>query len=73
MDMSNHIELLIPPPATEPASGAIPAVADNLRLDRRWVRWLKRGRIHDRRVRRRFSLLLGGLTAAAVLLFVFSG
>ena len=71
--MHNDIELLIPPPSTAVSFDPIAHVTRDAGLNRRWVLWLKRGRVHDRRIRRRFSVVFSVLTVTAVLLYAFRG
>ena len=70
--MNTDVELLVPVPVT----GTSRVDGDNtvdVDFNRRWALWLKRGRAHDRRVRRRFRVLFGVLAIAAVLLYAFLG
>jgi len=70
--MNSDVELLVPVPVT----GTSRVDGDNtagVGFNRRWALWLKRGRAHDRRVRRRFRALFGVLVIAAVLSYAFLG
>ena len=69
----HDVELLIPTPATGVPGTPVPNVSGNPGLNRGWALWLMRARVHDQRVRLRFSLVFGVLTVAAVLLYAFRG
>jgi len=68
--MNTDVELLVPVPVTGTSRVDGDTTAD-VGFNRRWALWLKRGRAHDRRVRRRFRVLFGVLLIAAVLLYAF--
>jgi len=68
--MNTDVELLVPAPVTGTSRVDGDTTAD-VGFNRRWALWLKRGRAHDRRVRRRFRVLFGVLLIAAVLLYAF--
>ena len=58
-------------PTTAPSHG-VPLVADDGEFERRWAAWVARGRVHERRVRRRFvvaaaAIAIGGAIALAFL------
>jgi len=70
--MHDDVQLLVPIPASGVPGSRIPD-GGSAGLNRRWALWLERGRVHDQRVRRRFSLVFGVLTVAVVLLYAFRG
>jgi hypothetical protein len=48
---------------------AVPAVAPDCRT--RWAAWLERGRVHERRARRRFAIRASVLLVAAAIVSAF--
>jgi hypothetical protein len=52
-------------------SDARPRVAVDDDFDRRWSAWVARGRVHDRRVRRRFFASAAVIAIGSVIAFAF--
>jgi hypothetical protein len=50
---------------------AAPFVALDADFETRWAAWVARGRVHEKRVRRRFAVWAVGLTLAAAILYAF--
>ena len=50
-----------------------PLVARDGDFEKRWAAWVERGRVHERRVRRRFVVAAGVIAIGAAIAFGFLG
>ena len=50
-----------------------PLVARDEDLEKRWATWVARGRVHERRVRRRFVVGAGAIAIGAAIAFALLG
>ncbi len=56
---------LLTPLSVSPAYHDAPAVVSEPDFDARWAAWVARGRVHERRARRRFIVSVGAASALA--------
>jgi hypothetical protein len=54
-----------------PASMTSPAVTPDAGFDARWAAWVDRGRVHERRARRRFVAWAGVLAGGIAIVYAF--
>jgi hypothetical protein len=55
----------------DPTSHAAPLVALDVDFERRWAAWEARGRVHEQRARRRFSIGAAALLMGAAIIYAF--
>jgi hypothetical protein len=66
--VSNEPSVQFPVVAADRTTAAVALDAD---FDTRWAAWVRRGRIHEQRVRRTFVMWTGAIAVGAAIVYAF--